>query len=85
MGSRPPVAHAARTLPRALLAAALASALAGGAAARAAAEACPGAGAGSCPYTTVRSIGQRAEGVLRFPEAVALDAQGDVFVADQLS
>ena len=30
-------------------------------------------------------IGQRAEGVLRFPEAVAVDAQGDVYVADQLS
>ena len=29
-------------------------------------------------------IGQRAEGVLRFPEAVAVDTQGDVYVADQL-
>jgi DNA-binding beta-propeller fold protein YncE len=32
-----------------------------------------------------RIIGQRAEGILRFPEAVAVDAQGDVYVADQLS
>jgi DNA-binding beta-propeller fold protein YncE len=30
-------------------------------------------------------IGQRAEGVLRFPEAVAVDGQGNVYVADQLS
>jgi tripartite motif-containing protein 71 len=30
-------------------------------------------------------IGQRAESVLRFPEAVAVDTQGDVYVADQLS
>jgi sugar lactone lactonase YvrE len=51
----------------------------------AAAEACPGSGAGACPYTLVQIIGQRAEGVLRFPEAVAVDASGDVYVADQLS
>ena len=30
-------------------------------------------------------VGQRAEGVLRFPEAVAVDTHGDVYVADQLS
>jgi tripartite motif-containing protein 71 len=30
-------------------------------------------------------IGQRAEGILRFPEAVAVDTQGNVYVADQLS
>src|SRR5271165_4404119 len=48
------------------------------------AEACPGSGAGPCPYASVQLIGQRAEGVLRFPEAVAVDAQG-VYVADQLS
>jgi DNA-binding beta-propeller fold protein YncE len=47
-------------------------------------ESCPGAGAGPCPYVAARVIGSRAEGVLRFPEAVALDPQGDVFVADQL-
>jgi DNA-binding beta-propeller fold protein YncE len=54
-------------------------------AALAAADACPGAGGGACPYSAVRMIGQRAEGMLRFPEAVALDAQGNVYVADQLS
>jgi len=44
---------------------------------------CPGASA--CPYAGIQLIGQRAEGVLRFPEAVALGPQGDVYVADQLS
>lgn len=49
------------------------------------AEACAGSGEGPCPYASAQIIGQRAEGVLRFPEAVAVDAQGDVYVADQLS
>src|SRR5271168_3376057 len=44
---------------------------------------CPGAN--PCPYTSAAIIGQRAEGVLRFPEAIAVDPQGDVYVADQLS
>ena len=48
------------------------------------AEACPGSGTSSCPYVSSAIIGQRAEGVLRFPEAVALGPQGDVYVADQL-
>jgi DNA-binding beta-propeller fold protein YncE len=49
------------------------------------AEACPGSGtSSSCPYVSSAIIGQRAEGVLRFPEAVALGTQGDVYVADQL-
>ena len=47
------------------------------------AEACPGAS--FCPYASVKQIGQRAEGVLRFPEAVAIGPAGDVYVADQLS
>ncbi len=47
------------------------------------AAACPGAD--PCPYAAAHIVGQRAEGVLRFPEAVAVDAQGDVYVADQLS
>jgi len=47
------------------------------------AEACPGAS--FCPYSSVRQIGQRGEGVLRFPEAVAIGPAGDVYVADQLS
>ncbi len=47
------------------------------------AEACPGAG--FCPYSSVKQIGQRGEGVLRFPEAVAIGPAGDIYVADQLS
>ena len=73
--------QAARALAGA--AALLACAWASPAAARA--EACPGAGAAPCPYATASVVGQRAEGVLRFPEAVALDASGNVYVADQLS
>ncbi|HEX4483990.1 MAG TPA: hypothetical protein VH081_09400 [Solirubrobacteraceae bacterium] len=50
------------------------------------AEACAGVGpTAPCPYASAQIVGQRAEGVLRFPEAVAVDAQGDVYVADQLS
>jgi DNA-binding beta-propeller fold protein YncE len=60
-------------------------AAAASAAGASAAEACPGSGAAPCPYAAVQVIGQRAEGVLRFPEAVAVDTQGDVYVADQLS
>ncbi len=51
----------------------------------AAAWATPCPGAISCPYAAAQVIGNRAESVLRFPEAVAVDAQGDVYVADQLS
>jgi tripartite motif-containing protein 71 len=49
------------------------------------AESCAGAGAGGCPYAAVATIGRRAEGVLRFPEAVAVGPAGDIYVADQLS
>jgi DNA-binding beta-propeller fold protein YncE len=49
------------------------------------AEACAGVGAAPCPYASAQIVGQRAEGVLRFPEAVAVDAEGNVYVADQLS
>ncbi len=49
------------------------------------AEACPGAGDGACPYAAVQEIGKRGEGVLRFPEAVAVSPSGIVYVADQLS
>ena len=38
-----------------------------------------------CPYASASVIGPRAEGVLRFPEAVAVDSAGNVYVADQLS
>ncbi|MFI5037790.1 MAG: hypothetical protein ACHP93_04865, partial [Solirubrobacterales bacterium] len=72
-------------LSSALLTAALSTIAAGAGAERALAEACPGSGAGPCPYAAAKIIGQRAEGVLRFPEAVALDSQGNVYVADQLS
>jgi tripartite motif-containing protein 71 len=76
--------HRRSILPRALLSLALTLTCACIAAGPAAAEACPGSGAGPCPYATVQTIGQRAEGVLRFPEAVAVDTSGDVYVADQL-
>jgi tripartite motif-containing protein 71 len=52
---------------------------------RALGEACAGVGSAPCPYASAQIVGQRAEGVLRFPEAVALDSQGNVYVADQLS
>jgi DNA-binding beta-propeller fold protein YncE len=71
--------------PAALVTLALASAWAGAGAQRAFAEACPGSGLGPCPYASTLIIGQRAEGVLRFPEAVAVDGRGNVYVADQLS
>jgi DNA-binding beta-propeller fold protein YncE len=49
------------------------------------AEGCPGSGPRACPYAAAKIIGRRGEGVLRFPEAVAVDGQGNVYVADQLS
>ena len=48
---------------------------------RALAGSCPGAT--SCPYAGASVIGQRAEGVFRFPQAVAIGPAGDVYVADQ--
>jgi tripartite motif-containing protein 71 len=80
----PQVASRTPILARTLLATALVCAGVAAGAASAYAEACPGSGAGPCPYATVQTIGQRAEGVLRFPEAVAVDTSGDVYVADQL-
>ncbi len=70
-------------LRRLLASAALVLACGAATAPSASAQPCPGAA--SCPYRSAASIGQRTEGVLRFPEAVALDAAGDVYVADQLS
>lgn len=46
---------------------------------------CAGSDGRACPYASAQIVGQRAEGVLRFPEAVALDTEGNVYVADQLS
>jgi len=43
---------------------------------------CPGA-TPACPYGAASQVGQRGEGVLRFPQAVAVGPDGTVFVADQ--
>jgi tripartite motif-containing protein 71 len=64
---------------------ALLAGLAIAAAAPGAAQAdCPGA-TPTCPYTAAIQIGQRAEGVMRFPQAVAIGPDGSVYVADQAS
>lgn len=76
------IARARAALAGALALACIALALAPG---RATAEACPGVGSQPCPYASASIVGQRAEGVLRFPEAVAVDPFGNVYVADQLS
>ncbi len=76
------LAHLAPVVPMLVLALARGLALP----APAHAEACPGSGsAPACPYVSAAIVGQRAESVLRFPEAVAVDSAGDVYVADQLS
>ncbi len=48
-----------------------------------ASAACPGAD--PCPYSVAGIVGQRAGGVLRFPQAVAVGPDGSVYVADQYS
>lgn len=57
--------------------------LGAGAAGTSAAATCPGADV--CPYEGVAVFGQQGQGALRFPQAVAVDRQGDVWVADQYS
>lgn len=47
-----------------------------------AAAQCPG-GAPACPYASASEIGQRSGGVLRFPQAVAVGRDGQVYVGDQ--
>ncbi len=79
---RPRAPHARRrgALALALIAAAVAPA----ALAAPASADCPGASAGSCPYTAVTQVGQ-VGGVLRFPQAVAVGGDGAVYVGDQSS
>jgi DNA-binding beta-propeller fold protein YncE len=64
-----------------LLVLALTAALAAAAAPAARAD-CPGA-ADPCPYSGVTQNGQRGGGVLRFPQAVAVGPDGNVYVGDQ--
>jgi len=45
---------------------------------------CPGAN-GACPYLASAQIGQRGEGVLRFPQTIAIGPDGLVYVGDQSS
>jgi len=68
-----------RRLRGALAAAVLVGVLAGAAPARAD---CPGA-APACPYVAASQVGSRGEGVLRFPQAVAVGPDGAIYVADQ--
>ncbi|MCL2769343.1 MAG: hypothetical protein FWD42_04450 [Solirubrobacterales bacterium] len=51
--------------------------------ARALASNGPCAGAASCPYRRVMTIGRRGVGVLRYPEAIAVGPGGRVYVGDQ--
>jgi tripartite motif-containing protein 71 len=81
--SRPRAAAALPIRPL-LVALAAACALICGGGARALAAVCAGSDGHPCPYSAATIIGQRAEGVLRFPEAVAVDTEGNVYVADQL-
>jgi tripartite motif-containing protein 71 len=61
------------------------AALLGAVVAPAARADCPGATAPTCPYAAVGQTGQRGEGVLRFPQSVAVGPDGSVYVGDQAS
>ncbi|MGZ8632326.1 MAG: NHL repeat-containing protein [Solirubrobacteraceae bacterium] len=77
------VFRSVKPLPRRLHALAAVLAVAAAAALPAGARAdCPGAEA-TCPYVAASQIGQTAEGVMRFPQALAIGPDGSVFVADQ--
>ena len=65
-------------LPRTLLLAAVIAVLA-----PTTASAVPCPGADPCPYSASAPLGQRAEGVMRFPQASAVGPDGSVYVADQ--
>ena len=71
-------------LRRSALLAVLVASICGAGSQSAAAGVCAGSDGRPCPYGAVSIIGQRAEGMLRFPEAVAVDTEGNVYVADQL-
>ncbi len=45
-------------------------------------DGCPGA-SGDCPYTAWGQVGDSAGGTLRFPQAVAIGTDGNVYVGDQ--
>jgi tripartite motif-containing protein 71 len=81
---RRPILRLTATLACVLALVGAGGALTGVTASPALAASCPGAN-GECPYSTVATIGMRSEGILRFPEAVAVDTFGNVYVADQLS
>jgi len=92
-GSRTRRSRRVRAAVAALLGALLAVALVAVLAGRGGHPGSPGGGAppergvcsGPCPYARVAAIGQRGNGVLRVPEAVAFSPSGDVYVADQFS
>src|SRR3954447_13230378 len=71
-----------RPLARILAPLSLTVALAAAAAPAARAD-CPGASDASCPYTAAAQNGARGSGVLRFPQAVAVGPDGNVYVTDQ--
>src|SRR3954467_1192248 len=44
---------------------------------------CPGSSSATCPYTSIFQNGARGSGVLRFPQAVAVGPDSNVYVTDQ--